>query len=268
MVASYDVFKVFYSWQSDLPNKTNRTLIQNALEKACHSLKSDGGVIAEAVVDRDTLGLSGAPDINDAILTKIRDSDAFVADVSLINSGRDRLTPKGGMSSQLIRAVRDFWHSNNKQNTTRPCPNPNVLTELGYAMAHLGNEALVLIVNTYYGTLDDLPFDLRSLRKLAYRAGPTDDLPKIREQLSRDVASAIKSIADVVRGDPVDTLLHERTQQVAGQARAFFTELGRASDKLSRELAESELLTRIESMTKEECAEICRLVDPMAPRRL
>jgi hypothetical protein len=32
---------VFYSWQSDLPNKTNRGFIKDALEGACKELSAD-----------------------------------------------------------------------------------------------------------------------------------------------------------------------------------------------------------------------------------
>ena len=45
---------VFYSWQSDLPNKTNRGLIEEALEAAVEGLKQDDEVLVEAAIDRDT----------------------------------------------------------------------------------------------------------------------------------------------------------------------------------------------------------------------
>ena len=32
---------VFYSWQSDLPSKTNRGLIRDALDKACKEVERD-----------------------------------------------------------------------------------------------------------------------------------------------------------------------------------------------------------------------------------
>lgn len=32
------MFKVFYSWQSDLPGKVNRYLVLKALEKACSEI--------------------------------------------------------------------------------------------------------------------------------------------------------------------------------------------------------------------------------------
>jgi len=54
---------VFYSWQSDLPNATNRSFIQEALETVAKAIKADDTVDVEPVIDRDTQGVAGAPDI-------------------------------------------------------------------------------------------------------------------------------------------------------------------------------------------------------------
>ena len=53
-------FKIFYSWQSDLANPTNRGLIGFALEDAAKSLRT---IEVEPVLDRDTRGVPGSPDI-------------------------------------------------------------------------------------------------------------------------------------------------------------------------------------------------------------
>ena len=95
-------YKVFYSWQSDLPNATNRGFIQKALENATKVIRDDGSIQVEPVVDRDTVGVPGAPDIASTILAKIEQSQVFVCDVSIINQGAN----------------------------SRPTPNPNVLIEL------------------------------------------------------------------------------------------------------------------------------------------
>src|SRR4029453_19191697 len=101
--------KVFYSWQSDLPSSTNRNLILKALEDAAERIRKDKSVDVEPVIDRDTQGLSGSPDIKKAILDKIDSCDVFVADVSIVTA----------------------------LSASRPCPNPNVLFELGYAVKRL-----------------------------------------------------------------------------------------------------------------------------------
>src|SRR5438874_12383969 len=104
--------RVFYSWQSDLPNRTNRGFIANALQEAARDVSKDDDVLIEVRVDSDTAGVSGAPDIAQTIFEKIEASDVFVADVSIINPTVDG----------------------------KRTPNPNVLIELGFAIAKLGWE--------------------------------------------------------------------------------------------------------------------------------
>lgn len=97
---------IFYSWQSDTRAACNRTLIQDALEGALSDVRGMPNVQIEAVLDRDTLGAPGSPDIATVILEKIDRSSAVVADVTLIDAGTDG----------------------------RRFPNPNVLVEVGYAI--------------------------------------------------------------------------------------------------------------------------------------
>ncbi len=134
---------VFYSWQSDLPAAGNRNLIQNSLERAIRAIGRDQDAGIQAVLDRDTANLAGSPDIANSILAKIAVSDVFVADVSIVTTGE-----------------------------TRPSPNPNVLLELGYAIAELGWENTILVMNEELGGPELLPFDLRGRRTVVYR--PTD----------------------------------------------------------------------------------------------
>ena len=72
---------IFYSWQSDLPNRTNRTFVLDALERVADEIRSDDALAVEPVVDRDTAGVPGSPTISDTILQKI--SRADVADFML-----------------------------------------------------------------------------------------------------------------------------------------------------------------------------------------
>src|SRR6266478_5057214 len=130
---------VFYSWQSDLPNATNRGLILDALERAAKKIRTDDAVTVEPVLDRDTQNVPGAPDIAHTIFEKIEKAAAFVADVSIINQGLGR-----------------------------PTPNPNVLIELGYALKTLRNARTILVANTANGPVESLPFDLRTKRVLTY----------------------------------------------------------------------------------------------------
>jgi hypothetical protein len=107
-------YSIFYSWQSDLAGAANRSFIQRALEDAATELQKED-VTVEPVVDRDTAGVSGSPDIARTIFKKIEDSAVFVADVSIINA----------------------------RSRKRPTPNPNILVELGFALKALGEDRII-----------------------------------------------------------------------------------------------------------------------------
>lgn len=223
------MFKIFYSWQSDLPNSTNRAFIQNALDKACKAIKSENGVTFEAAIDRDTKDVPCAPDIRDIILQKISDADAFVADVSIINKKRYK--------------------------NQRPTPNPNVLTELGYALSQLGHERLILVVNTHYGGTDLLPFDVRPLRKMEYALG--EDSPNregAMKELVGDLTKAIKGAAKYGRADPVYEILYRGTCELAGLAFDFVNHLMEAVSSKST----------YENVTRDELLAACKGIHPEA----
>lgn len=134
---------VFYSWQSDTPGATNRNFILKALEDAAKEIAGDDSIDVEPVVDRDTQNVAGSPDIGNTILGKIRGADVVVADVTIINPGLA---------------------------AGRPTPNPNVLVEVGYALAVHSEARLILVNNLAFGRPEDLPFDLRQKRVLTYTA--------------------------------------------------------------------------------------------------
>ena len=94
--------KVFYSWQSDSLPATNRNFILKALEDAAKAIREDDTIEVDPVVDRDTAGVPGAPDIASTILDKIDQAQAFVCDVTIINPGSvGRLTQIRTCSSSL-----------------------------------------------------------------------------------------------------------------------------------------------------------------------
>lgn len=139
--------KIFYSWQSDHSNLTNRTFIQDALEKATKLLRNDDSLEVNPVIDRDTKDEPGSPDIVHSIFQKIEQSAVFVCDVTIINDESDK----------------------------RPTPNPNVLIELGYALKALGQARVLLVMNTSYGEIKKLPFDLDHRRVITYGFHETDN---------------------------------------------------------------------------------------------
>jgi len=131
---------IFYSWQSDLPNNSNRGFIESCLKKAIKQIDKVMPFQLELNIDRDTKSEVGTPNILESIFKKIEHSKIFIADISIINSDC----------------------------TCRKCPNPNVLIELGYAARVLGWERVFCIYNTDYGSVEDLPFDLRQRRPIQY----------------------------------------------------------------------------------------------------
>lgn len=170
---------VFYSWQSDLPNSTNRNFIQQALEKAVTNIVNDDTVAVEPVVDRDTKGVAGAPDIASTIFAKITSADVFVADISIIAHPQDG----------------------------RPTPNPNVLIELGYALKSLGHERIILVFNNSFGEIAELPFDLRTRRLMTYTISSEEknrapEKLKLEKQLEDAIRSALDNVSEP-ENDPV-----------------------------------------------------------------
>lgn len=154
--------KVFFSWQSDLPNSTNRSFIESIVEKAIKQVNDEIEFSLETTVDRDTKNILGSPDIANTILEKISKSDIFIADISIIN----------------------------KESKGRKTANPNVLFELGYAVNELGWDRVICLFNSDFGDLSDLPFDLRNRRVIRY---DTTNRAKTKQELVKVIVKIIKS---------------------------------------------------------------------------
>ena len=115
-----NMFKIFYSWQSDLSSKKTRSFIRTCIDEAI-DLALDSEAI-EAVRDEATLGVTGSPDIVTTLFSKIDECDLFIADVSLC-----------------------FTEDREK---VKKAPNPNVMLELGYAVKTLTWDRVICIANT------------------------------------------------------------------------------------------------------------------------
>jgi hypothetical protein len=153
--------KIFWSWQSDTPGKTGRHFVRVALHEVVDEIKqsleveepSEREARAELHLDHDRKGVAGSPDLARLILEKIEDSAVFIADV----------TPVGFVHE----APQD-----RNSNVVKKIINPNVAIELGYALHVLTDRAFLMVMNEFYGSRTDLPFDLQS------KAGPiTFNLP-------------------------------------------------------------------------------------------
>lgn len=156
--------RLFYSWQSDLPNRTNRSLIKNCIEKAIKELNKDIPIEDRMQLDSDTTNIPGSPDIIHTILQKIDSSSIFIADVSLI---------------------------------TNLQPNSNVMFELGYAVKALSDKRIIMIFNENFGKTQDLPFDLGFKRQIIYQC--SEDISDNKEskiELTAKIKVAISLILE------------------------------------------------------------------------
>jgi hypothetical protein len=168
-------FVIFWSWQSD-NSKENKHFISKCIETAVQQLgKEDSAIVLE--VDRDTKGIAGMPSIADTILSKIVSADIFIFDATLTYG------------------------------EPRPAPNPNVLFELGYALAILGSQRVIGVMNVANGlNANRLPFDLVHRRwpyeyslaarpddeeELGYQKRKKDERDKLIQHLKIAVKAAI-----------------------------------------------------------------------------
>lgn len=155
---------IFYLWQANLPNKTNRGFIRDCIEKALKQINKDTNI--EARLESDTSNVPGSPDIIHTILNKIDNSDIFIADVSIVNN-----------------------------NT----PNPNVMLELGYALKTLSDSRILMIFNSAFGSSQDLPFDLGFKRQIIYNLTVHDDKSQEKKKLTRILKEAIEKIITTIQ---------------------------------------------------------------------
>lgn len=161
------IHTIFYSWQSDLPKATNLNAIRQSLRDASSLVESEIEDI-RIEIDEATRDTTGSPNIPKTIFDKISESDIFICDITTINTS----------SSPDIRRV----------------PNPNVLIELGYAIATIGWERIIMLFNKVHGIFPtDLPFDIDRHRSTPFEI--KDNIDKNgKSQLSKVMKKAIKDI--------------------------------------------------------------------------
>ena len=175
--------KIFWSWQSDTPGRIGRHFVREALERVVEELKAELEVEEpdrELNLDHDRKGVPGSPDLASTILEKIRASSVFIADVTPIGQ-----TPDGKLML-----------------------NPNVAIELGYALAHVGDHGLLMVLNSEYGDRESLPFDLR------HKAGPI--IFSLKADASKEVlGQAQRSLSQTLKVAIRDCILAKSKQSIA-----------------------------------------------------
>lgn len=160
------IINIFYSWQSDLNRDTNQKGILYCIKKANLDIESIENSLTISI-DEATSNKPGSPNIPDTIFAKILNTDIFICDISTIN---------------------------NNQNSIRKTPNPNVLVELGYAIANLGWERIIMLFNKKFGTFpNDIPFDLEKRRIILYEINDKND-KNGKSNLTQKLCLSIKEI--------------------------------------------------------------------------
>ena len=149
---------IFFSWQSDLDSRTHRNYIEKCIKKSIRLINKSEDLHIYVEYDRDTLGLLGTPDISSSIFEKISKCVLFVADISNITS-----------------------------NEQKSIPNPNVLIELGFAINILGWDKIICFFDVNTGKIENLPFDIRQKRVLAYNPRVEGEEKKIVSILNENI---------------------------------------------------------------------------------
>ena len=167
---------IFFSWQSDLPNRDGRSFIEGCLERAIGVVQADADIDSadrEMAVDRDTLDVPGSPPIMETIFGKIERASVFLADLTYV-AGR---IGGGGRS-----------------------PNPNVCIEHGYALKALSWRRVIAVMNTATGHPDqfELPFDVRHTRRPIFfdcaEDADADTRRAAKVALTKQLAAALKAV--------------------------------------------------------------------------
>ncbi len=206
--------KVFWSWQSDSPGNIGRHFVRDTLEAAIKVLKEPSAVeepferdARETLhLDHDRKGISGSPDLAPTIFKKIGEASVFVADVSLVGE-----TTIG--TGQSVK------------NHTRKLINSNVAIEYGYALHCIGDAAILMIQNRYFGERDDLPFDLKhKAGPIQYFLAPSASSAEIemeRAGLKGNLVTALRPFLANVRPDAAPVVTFQETPTATTPAYFF-----------------------------------------------
>jgi len=180
------------------------------------ALRDDDSIVIDFVLERDTVGVPGSPNIAQTILRKIDKSDIVVCDVSIITQN---------------------------MSIGRLSPNPNVLIELGYALKALGADRIVMVQNTEYGGPELLPFDLKMNRVTTYEmnARETDrasERGKLQKKLERAIRTILPTleIASQEESETLSDVTDEAIRSIENSAPNKTIRVGRFVELLNEEL--------------------------------
>lgn len=202
---------IFFSWQSDLPRETNQNLIRTALRNIATEIEEQFQIHIN--LDEATRDVPGSPNIPQTIFQKIDQTDIFICDLSIIN----------------------------QESTNRKVPNPNVLVELGYAISVSGWNRIIMLFNTYYGELKELPFDIDRHRASSFNSKIGD---------SKTKADSLKSLETLLK-NAISSILKKNPKRPTELRTLTEEELKKARDENTLE----EILFELHLPTLEEWIE-------------
>ncbi len=165
-------FTVFYAWQSDRPENSNRFLVRDAAKTAIKRVARDSNIEESPRLDHDTKDVPGLAEVAGTIFRKIESCGLFLADLTFIGGSEAR----EGKESKLL-------------------PNSNVVLELGYAARSVGWERVIAVMNTAYGPPSQMIFDVLHRRwpiTFELRADETGRLAEERATLSSRIETWIR----------------------------------------------------------------------------
>jgi hypothetical protein len=209
--------KIFWSWQSDINAKISRSFIRNCIEKSIAELSLELDLEERIEIDHDTKDVLGTPSIIDTIFEKISHSELFIADVTPIAA-----------------------------NEKKKVMNPNVAIETGYAFSELSGEKIMTIMNVQFGSIDDLPFDLKHRRgPITYSlddSSTNEEIKKEEEKLTKQLKKILSLYLDnrqVTSSKALDLDLYGKAKFYDGSNSIFRLDTGGWNDK-SEEIYVSE----------------------------
>ena len=163
-----NTFRIFFSWQSDRTDV--KKAIQRELDSVAKKLKKED---INLIIDHDTRDRVGTQNIDVEVLQKILNCDIFIADI----------TP-----------VCKILSKNDASIPAKLIPNPNVMYESGYALAHKGLSKMIFLASLQHGeTIAQLPFDINHNTITAIH--DLGQLPAL--------SSMIRKIIDIVRNERI-----------------------------------------------------------------
>lgn len=177
---------VFYSWQNDRPVKFCRYLIRDAAKKAIRQINNEAILEPSPRLDHDTKDIPGTSEIAATIFQKIKSCHFFLADVTFVGYTDDH--------DKLI-------------------PNPNVLTELGFAASSVGWERIICVMNTTYGEQDKQIFNIRHRRfPFTYKLLDDESIKDVSNTLAGNLKDAFESVI---------WYEHEQTKEIINRLDAY-----------------------------------------------